>query len=144
MLRSRRFYTNMMKRIIPILIILGLCANIAQAQRLRGADDKLDEMVLAINLAGPQMTLLEMKRELKLSEEQLQQIELLNEERYQLMTEVDMSSVDPLEQQRAYRDIQIQLDKVMAGILTQSQLSHYLELEGRQHVNLLTGKEDEE
>lgn len=90
------------------------------------------------------MAILEMKRELKLTEEQLMQIELLNEERFQRMTEAQLATGDLLQLQRAYREILIELDKVMAGILNEGQLKHYLELEGRQHVNLLTGREDEE
>lgn len=116
----------------------------AQAQWLREADDQLDKMVLTLELSGPQMAILEMKRELKLNEEQLMQVELLNEERFQRMTEVQMATEDPLQLQRAYREIQVDLDKVMAGILNEGQLKHYLELEGRQHVNMLTGKEDDE
>ncbi|WP_299985743.1 hypothetical protein [uncultured Pontibacter sp.] len=133
-----------MKRIIPILIILGLTLSTAQAQRLKESDDDLDKKVLAINLTGPQMAILEMKRELNLSEEQLMQVELLHEERYQRMAEAEMNLEDPLKLQRTYREIQIQLDKVMAGILTEKQLKQFLELEGRQHVNLLTGNEEEE
>ncbi|WP_299708477.1 hypothetical protein [uncultured Pontibacter sp.] len=133
-----------MKRFLPLLIILGLAAEMAQAQRLREADDQLDKMVLALELSGPQMAILEMKRELKLNEEQLMQVELLNEERFQRMTEAQMATEDPLQLQRSYREIQVELDKVMAGILNEGQLKHYLELEGRQHVNLLTGKEDDE
>ncbi|MBF8962186.1 hypothetical protein I0P70_02915 [Pontibacter sp. FD36] len=133
-----------MKRIIPILIILGLTLSTAQAQRLKESDDDLDKKVLAINLTGPQMAILEMKRELNLSEEQLMQVELLHEERYQRMAEAEMNLEDPLKLQRTYREIQIQLDKVLAGILTEKQLKQFLELEGRQHVNLLTGNEEEE
>ncbi|SIQ90652.1 hypothetical protein [Pontibacter lucknowensis] len=133
-----------MKRIIPILIILGFTFNTAHAQRLKETDDDLDKKVLAISLTGPQMAILEMKRELNLSEEQLMQVELLHEERYQRMAEAEMNLEDPLKLQRTYREIQIQLDKVMAGILTEKQLKQFLELEGRQHVNLLTGNEEEE
>ncbi|EJF08069.1 hypothetical protein [Pontibacter sp. BAB1700] len=133
-----------MKRIIPILIILGFTLNTTHAQRLKETDDDLDKKVLAISLTGPQMAILEMKRELNLSEEQLMQVELLHEERYQRMAEAEMNLEDPLKLQRTYREIQIQLDKVMAGILTEKQLKQFLELEGRQHVNLLTGNEEEE
>ena len=133
-----------MKRIIPLLLILGLTVSIAEAQRLRETDDALDHKVLALSLSGPQMAILEMKRELNLSEEQLMQVELLHKERYQLMAEAESNLQDPLELQRAYREIQIQQDKIMTGILTEKQLKQFLELEGRQHINLLTGKEEEE
>lgn len=133
-----------MKKFLHLLVIFGLTAGIAQAQRLKEADDQLDVKVLAVELSGPQMAILEMKRELNLSEEQLMQVELLSEERFQRMTEAEATLQDPLRLQRAFRDIQLNLDKVMAGILSESQLKHYLELEGRQHVNLLSGKEDEE
>lgn len=136
-------YPNTMKRIIPFLIILGLTVSTTQAQRLAETDDELDKKVLAISLSGPQMAILEMKRELNLSEKQLKQVELLHQERYQLMTEAELKQEDPIELQRTYREIQIQLDKVMAGILNDKQLKQFLELEGRQHVNMLTGKEEE-
>ncbi|MDO6392216.1 hypothetical protein Q4E40_18925 [Pontibacter sp. BT731] len=132
-----------MKRIIPFLIILGLTFNTAYAQRLTETDDELDKKVLAISLSGPQMALLEMKRELNLSDEQMKQVELLHEERYQLMSEAELIQEDPIELQRTFREIQMQHDKVMAGILSEKQLKHFLELEGRQHVNMLTGKEEE-
>ncbi|PVY40828.1 hypothetical protein C8E01_106170 [Pontibacter virosus] len=125
------------------MIILGLTISTTQAQRLKETDDELDKKVLAISLSGPQMAILEMKRELNLSEEQLMQIELLHEERYQLMSEAESKQDDPLQLQRAYREIQVKHDKVMAGILDEKQLKHFLELEGRQHINLLTGKEEE-
>ncbi|MCP2045093.1 hypothetical protein [Pontibacter sp. HSC-36F09] len=132
-----------MKRIIPFLIILGLTVSTTQAQRLTETDDELDKKVLALSLSGPQMAILEMKRELNLSEEQLKQVELLHEERYQLMSEAELKQEEPIERQRTYREIQIQLDKVMAGILNEKQLKQFLELEGRQHVNMLTGNEEE-
>ncbi|MBX0335447.1 hypothetical protein K3G39_19610 [Pontibacter sp. HSC-14F20] len=132
-----------MKRIIPLLIILALAISTTEAQRLRAADDELDLKVLAISLSGPQMALLEMKQELQLSDEQLMQVELLHEERYQRMTEAGLTQDDPIELQRTYREIQIELDKVLAGILDEKQLKHFLDLEGRQHVNMLTGKEEE-
>ena len=137
------YYPNIMKRIIPILLILALTISTTQAQRLRETDDELDKKVLAINLNGPQMAIMEMKRELNLSEEQMVQVELLHEERFQRMSEAEAKNEDPIKLQRTYRDIQIQLDKVMAGILNEKQLKHFLELEGRQHVNLLPGNEEE-
>ncbi|PKV75700.1 hypothetical protein [Pontibacter ramchanderi] len=132
-----------MKRIIPLLIILGLTIPTTEAQRLTETDDLLDKKVLAMDLSGPQMALMEMKRELNLSEEQLLQVEQLHDKRYQRMAEAQTKLTDPIELQRAYRDIQTELDKVMAGILNEKQLKHFLELEGRQYVNLLTGNEEE-
>lgn len=132
-----------MKRILPFLIILGLTTSTAQAQRLTETDDDLDKKVLAISLSGPQMAILEMKRELNLSEEQMMQVELLHEERYQLMSDAELKVNDPIELQRTYREIQLKTDKVMAGILNEKQLKQFLELEGRQYVNFLTGKEEE-
>lgn len=132
-----------MKRILPFLIILGLTTSTAQAQRLTETDDDLDKKVLAISLSGPQMAILEMKRELNLSEEQMMQVELLHEERYQLMSDAELKVNDPIELQRTYREIQLKTDKVMASILNEKQLKQFLELEGRQYVNFLTGKEEE-
>jgi hypothetical protein len=115
-----------------------------QAQRLRDTDDHLDKQVLAVAVTGPQMALMEMERELKLTKEQLAQVEQLNENRFQLMMEAEAATEDPMKLQRQYRDIQVKLDKVLANILTESQLKHYLELEGRQNIQFLSGKEDEE
>lgn len=133
-----------MKKILPLIIVLVFCAGIAQAQRTREADDMLDKQVLLVELTGPQMAMLEMQRELKLTEEQVLQLEKLNEDRYQYMTEAESTYDDPLQLQLKFREIHVALDKVMASILTEQQLKHYLELEGRQHVLYLSGKEGEE
>jgi hypothetical protein len=133
-----------MKRILPLLILFVFCAGMVQAQRLRDTDDHLDKQVLAVAVTGPQMAIMEMERELKLTKEQLAQVEQLNENRFQLMAEAEATIEDPLKLQRQYRDIQVKLDKVLANILTESQLKHYLELEGRQNIQFLSGKEDEE
>lgn len=114
-----------------------------QAQFLKKTEDKLNDMVLAVELTGPQMLSLEMKQELNLTEEQLAQIELLNEQHYRHMEEVEAAMVDPLQRQRKYRDINLQLDKALTGILNEQQLKHFLELEGRQYVRYLSGAEDE-
>ncbi len=115
----------------------------AQGQRLRGADDELDKRVFAVELSGPQMALLEMKRELNLNETQLQQVEKLSEERFARMSAAEVQLDDPIELQKAFREIHLTLDKTLAGILTQSQWLHYLELEGKQHLHLLSGKDEE-
>lgn len=133
-----------MKKILPFIILLFLWSGIAQAQRTRGADDMLDKQVLLVELTGPQMAMLELQRELKLTEEQVLQLEKLNEDRYQHMTEAESSYDDPLQLQLKFREIHVALDKVMASILTEQQLKHYLELEGRQHVQYLSGMEGEE
>lgn len=132
-----------MNKIILSLIFFGLTSTFAHAQRLRGADDELDKRVLAIQLSGPQMALLEMKRELNLNESQLLQVERLNEERFERMTDAEVRIEDPIELQKAFRDIHVKLDKTLSGILTQSQWLHYLELEGKQHLHLLSGKDEE-
>jgi hypothetical protein len=136
--------TNTMKRILLLLLFISLYAGTAQSQRLTEVDDHLDKRVLAMELNGSQMAVLELQRELNLSQEQLMQVELLNEERFQRMTEAELNAADPIERQRVFREIHVKLDKVMAGILTEGQLKHYLELEGRQHINFLSGKDDEE
>lgn len=132
-----------MNRIILSLIFIGLTSTFAQAQRLRGADDELDKRVVAIQLNGPQMALLEMKRELNLNETQLLQVEKLHEERFERLSQAELQINDPIELQKAFRDIHVKLDKTLSGILTQSQWIHYLELEGKQHLNMLSGKDEE-
>ena len=104
----------------------------------------MDKQVLSVELTGPQMVMLEMKRELKLTETQILQLEKLNEDRFQYMSEAESSYDDPLQLQLKFREIHISLDNLMANILTEQQMKHYLELEGRQHVRYLSGKEGEE
>lgn len=100
-------------------------------------------MVLAVELTGPEMLTLEMKQELKLSEAQFAEIELLNEQHYQHMSEVEAAFLDPLERQKKYREMSLQLDKALTTILSEQQLKHFLELEGRQFVRYLSEAEEE-
>lgn len=132
-----------MKRLLLLSILFTFCASIAYAQRLKETDDMLDKQVLAVSLSGPQMALLEMKRELNLTDDQLTQVEKLHEERYQRMVEAESQHTDQLDLQLQYKSIQLKLDKILAEILTERQLMHYLELEGRQDIRLMTGKEEE-
>jgi hypothetical protein len=132
-----------MNRIILIVIFFGFTSTIAQGQRLREADDELDKRVFAMQLSGPQMALLEMKRELNLNETQLQQVEKLSEERFARMSEAEMQIDDPIALQKAFREIHAKLDKTLSGILTQSQWLHYIALEGKQHLNMFSGKDEE-
>lgn len=132
-----------MKRILPILILSVFCTVGAQAQMMRDAEEKLDKMVLAFNLTGPEMVSYEMKQELKLSAEQLAQVVVLNEQRYRHMAEAEAIYPDPMKRQRKFRDINLQLDKELSSILDEQQLKHFLELEGRQNVRYLSGTEEE-
>jgi hypothetical protein len=132
-----------MKRILPILILSVFCTVGAQAQLIKDADDKLDKMVLAFDLTGPEMLSFEMKQELKLSAEQLAQVVILNELRYKHIAEAEAIYPDPLKRQRKFRDIHLQLDRELSSILDEQQLKHFLELEGRQNVRYLSGTEEE-
>ncbi|MBD1395983.1 hypothetical protein H9Q13_02300 [Pontibacter sp. JH31] len=49
----------------------------------------LDKQVLLVELTGPQMAMLEMQRELQLTDEQVRQLEKLNQNRYQYMAEAE-------------------------------------------------------
>lgn len=133
----------MMNRILLILLFLVCAGTVAQAQRLSAVDDELDKLVIAVELSGPQMAILEMQRELKLNDAQLRQVEKLNEERFARMSEAEVQIDDPLELQEAFRKINGKLDRTLARILNESQWLHYLELEGKQHLILLTGTEEE-
>lgn len=132
-----------MKKIIHIFIISIFCTVGAQAQFMKEGDEKLDKMVLAFNLTGPEMLSYEMKQELKLSAEQLAQVEALNEKRYKVMAEAEAAYPEPIKRQRKFRDINLQHDKELSGILDEHQLKHFLELEGRQNVRYLSGNEEE-
>ena len=133
-----------MKKLLSILVcvlFLGI-ANV-QAQLIRETDERLDKLVLAVEVTGPQMLSLEMKQELKLSPEQYARIEVLNEQHYRQLADAEMNLTDPILKQRKYRDISLELDKALSSILNEQQLKHFLELEGRQNVSYLSGADEE-
>jgi hypothetical protein len=123
------------------VLFLGI-ANV-QAQLIRETDERLDKLVLAVEVTGPQMLSLEMKQELKLSPEQYARIEVLNEQHYRQLADAEMNLTDPILKQRKYRDISLELDKALSSILNEQQLKHFLELEGRQNVSYLSGADEE-
>lgn len=133
-----------MKRMLTILVcILVLGAANVQAQLIRETDERLDKLVLAVEVTGPQLLSLEMKQELKLSPEQYARIELLSEQHYRQLADAEVNLTDPLLKQRKFRDISLELDKALSTILNEQQLKHFLELEGRQNVSYLSGAEEE-
>ena len=133
-----------MKRIFTILVcVLVLGAAKVQAQLIRETDERLDKLVLAVEVTGPQMLSLEMKQELKLSPEQYARIEALSEQHYRQLADAEFNLTDPLLKQRKFRDISLELDKALSTILNEQQLKLFLELEGRQNVSFLSGAEEE-
>ena len=133
-----------MKRVFTILVcVLVLGAANVQAQLIRETDERLDKLVLAVEVTGPQLLSLEMKQELKLSPEQYARIELLSEQHYRQLADAEVNLRDPLLKQRKFRDISLELDKALSSILNEQQLKHFLELEDRQNVSYLSGAEEE-
>ena len=126
--------------ILSCLVVLG-----AQAQESKITDDKLDKLVLASNLTGAEMVSFEMKQELKLTEEQYRQVALLNKQRYENLQEIEAAYADnPALRMRKFRDIHLQNDKALTGVLTDQQLKHFLELEGRQNVRYISTNDEEQ
>ncbi|MFD2245073.1 hypothetical protein [Pontibacter ruber] len=124
--------------IVSCLFVLGV-----QAQSSKVTDDKLDKLVLASNLTGAEMISLEMKQELNLTEEQYKQIELLNKQRYEKLMEVEATYAhSPSERTRKFRDVHLQNDKALTGVLSEQQLKQYLELEGRQNVRYISTNDE--
>ncbi|MBF9254761.1 hypothetical protein I2I11_15760 [Pontibacter sp. 172403-2] len=127
----------MKKIILTTAICLTQIATFSQG--LHVTDDKLDKQVLAVSLNGPAMATVEMQKELLLDDAQYVQVTQLNQDRYeQLEKAADTFAQDPIQRSRAMRDINLENDKALRQVLTQTQLRYFLELEGRQNARFVT------
>ncbi len=127
-----------MKKLILLTAICLLHAA-AYAQRLDKTDERLDRQVLAFNLSGSDMSTVEMQKELRLNEEQFMLVAQMNHIRYQQLELAGASgSLNPVEHAEKMRNIHLENDKVLRQVLSQEQLRHFLELEGRQNVLFVT------
>lgn len=127
-----------MKNTILILFLL-LIAQAGIAQRLTKGDDQLDKKVLAVEVSGPALLTLEMKQELKLTQTQKQNVNQLNEVRYQdLLVAESKAELSATERSKVKRSVHLQHDKALREVLSQQQLNRFLELEGRQNAEHLT------
>lgn len=127
-----------MKRIILSILaaVMVLCC---QAQGLSVTDDKLDKVLLAINLSGPELLNREMQQELSLNAEQAEKVAELNQVRYQQLLEAEEHfNSDPAMLRKVFRGIHATNDKAFIRVLSQDQLRAFLELEGRQNLEYVS------
>jgi hypothetical protein len=131
-----------MKKHILILILLAVGAA-TQAQSLKVTDDKLDRVVLAVNLNGLEMANLEMKQELHLTDEQYSQIERVNEQRFSKMMEAEQMYADnDVLRSKSFNAIKAETDQSLKGVLDAQQMRQFQELEGRFNVQYVSDNEE--
>lgn len=124
-----------------LLLTVGMAGH---AQRQQSGDNGLDEMVLAVNIAGPAMASLEMKQELELTEAQYAEVEALNAARHARMEKVEQElAVDPEAREQELKAIEKETQYRLQSILSEQQLRQLLLLEGRQEVQFITGNEEQ-
>ncbi|TPE42531.1 hypothetical protein [Pontibacter mangrovi] len=129
-----------MKKHVLLLAMMLLGAT-TFAQRTHKADDGLDAVVLSVELDGPAMASMEMKRELNLSEEQYVVVAQLNESRYAQLREAEQSfAANPAQRTQEFRHIHLKTDENLKNVLTPEQLQNYQALEGHTHLHLITEK----
>ncbi|WP_347159047.1 hypothetical protein [Pontibacter chitinilyticus] len=126
-----------MKKII-LLTTVWLLGTLTYAQNLHVTDDSLDKQVLALSMDGPAMATLEMQQELQLTNQQLEQVTRLNQERYAQLQQAERSFADPVERAKQVRTIYLDSDKALHQVLTPAQLHQFLELEGRQNIHFVS------
>jgi hypothetical protein len=127
-----------MKNILLILFI-SILAQVGFAQRITKGDDQLDKKVLAVNVSGSELLTMEMKQELKLTQTQQQNVDKLNEIRYQeLLSTENRLELSAIERNKVKRSVHLLHDKALRVTLTQQQLNRFLELEGRQNTEQLS------
>jgi hypothetical protein len=131
-----------MKKFLLVLTILGV-GTVAHAQNLRETDDALDKVVLAMNLDGLAMANLEMKQELRLTEEQYTQIERVNEQRFLKMLEAEQQYAgNEILRSKTFRMINAESDQTLKEVLDAQQMKHFLEMEGRFNVQFVSENEE--
>ncbi|GAB3533235.1 hypothetical protein GCM10027443_18400 [Pontibacter brevis] len=132
-----------MKNTLLTLIFLAVGA-VSFAQSVRITDDGLDKVVLATNLDGLAMANLEMKQELNLTEEQFSKVERVNEQRFLQMLEAEQVYTDnEVLRSNSLRRIHVVCDQILKEVLDEQQMRHFLELEGRFHMQLISENEGE-
>ncbi|MCJ8166218.1 hypothetical protein MKJ04_15325 [Pontibacter sp. E15-1] len=131
-----------MKRNILFLFLL-LPGMASYAQHLHVTDDSLDKIVLAVALDGSAMANIEMKKELALSENQYEMVERLNADRYQKMLAAEqLYAANAPERSKTLQNIVKERDQVLREILSEQQMRHLLDLEGRFNVQFVSEIKD--
>ncbi|RDV13932.1 hypothetical protein DXT99_16635 [Pontibacter diazotrophicus] len=106
-------------------------------------DDGLDKVVLAVDLDGLAMANLEMKQELKLTEDQYSKVAALNELRFTKMVEAEHTyAANDVLRSNSVRKINIQCDQTLKEVLDEQQMRQFMELEGRFHMQLVSENEE--
>jgi len=127
-----------MKKVI-LSIAVCLMQTVTFSQSLHVTDDGIDKQVLAVKLDGPAMSTIEMQKELLLNKAQLAQVTQMNLTRYEQLEIAGISfAQDPIQLSSAMRNINLENDRVLQQVLTQEQLRHFLELEGRQNARFVS------
>ncbi|WP_162053012.1 hypothetical protein [Pontibacter pamirensis] len=130
-----------MKNTLLILIFLAVVTG-SSAQSMGVTDDGLDKVVLAVDLDGLAMANLEMKRELKLTEDQYNKVARVNELRFTKMVEAEHTyAANDILRSNSVRKIHIQCDQTLKDVLDEQQMRQFLELEGRFHMQLMSENE---
>ncbi|MHA6248443.1 hypothetical protein ACXYMU_10930 [Pontibacter sp. CAU 1760] len=124
------------------LLMLGMLvlAYGTYGQQMSLTDDRLDKVLLAMQLDGVEMANLEMKQELKLSTDQCRQVEHLNAARFERMLEAEQGNKNnELLLSEAYQHIFAESDLSLKQVLSEEQMHRYLELEGRFNAQVISG-----
>lgn len=109
-------------------------------QQMSLTDDKLDKVLLAIQLDGVEMANLEMKQELQLSADQCKQVEQLNAARFEKMQVAEQGHKNnELLLTESYQHIFAEIDLSLKQVLNEEQMHRYLELEGRFNPQVISG-----
>lgn len=132
-----------MKKALLVVMLLAV-GTLSYAQGLSVTDDGLDKVVLALQLDGLAMANLEMKQELNLTEDQYSQVERINEQRFHKMSEAEGEyRSNEILLSNSIRKIHVLCDQTLRQVLDDQQMSHFLEMEGRFHMQLVTENEGE-
>ncbi|ARS35131.1 hypothetical protein [Pontibacter actiniarum] len=126
-----------------LLSVLWLVGFAGYAQGLRVTDEELDLVVLSMDLEGPEMANLEMKQELKLTEEQYSLVEQLNSSRYEQLQQAEETyALNPKQRTREVRNIHLRNDRDLQEVLSAEQLREYQKLEGRFTMRFVSENEE--
>lgn len=124
-----------------LTLAIGLITTAGFAQRITKGDDSLDKKVLDVQVTGPALLTLEMERELQLTIPQRVEVKQLNEQRYQQLLETEKAAVAG-PNDKIIQKVHLQNDKALTKVLSSEQFRRFLELEGRQHAQQLTERDN--
>lgn len=127
-----------MKKML-LLGIICLMAEVGFSQNKYRPDEKLDNLVLAVNLVGPELVTRELYLELDLNEKQCQQVQEINQVRYQeIMDAEETYKLDPVLLSRVTRNINFEKDKAITKLLSKNQVQAFVELDEQRSMILLS------